>query len=199
MRRADAVTTILLLLGAMSAMASEGPAGSRIREAALRTYVHGMTEAIARAEAGSDTVPVLHDLLVDPSFPRRDNVVAFLAYLGGGDSTPHLVAALSGGALNPALPADDRAALLIPEALGRIAERGDHKALRALLALTRRDSTDGALCPNITIDADLARQAVRALGFTGASAALARLAELKQSTERPGDPDADLTSGVRAA
>ncbi len=198
MRRAGAVTTMLLLLGAMPVIAA-GQLESRIWDAALRTYVHGMTEAIAQEVAEPGAVPLLHELLVDSSFPRRDNVVAFLAYLGGSDSTAHLIASLSRGALDPSLPADDRAALLVPEALGRIAGRGDPRALGALLALTRRDPTDGALSLSITIDADLARQAVRALAFTGSSEALARLAEIERSAERPGEPDADLATGVRAA
>jgi hypothetical protein len=200
MRRAGSATTlVLLLLLAMPALAAQGPEAARIREAALRIYVHGMTAAIAKAEAGADAVPVLHELLVEPGFPRRDNVVAFLAYLGGSDSTPHLLDLLSGGALDPVLPADERAALVVPEALARIAERGDERALRALLALTRRDPTDPALPPNVTIDANLARQAVRALAFTGATSALARLAEIERSLSRAGHVDADLASAVRAA
>jgi hypothetical protein len=199
MRRAGASATTVLLLASASVLASPQPDASRIREAALRTYVHGMTETIAQAEVGTEGVPVLHELLVDPSFPRHDNVVAFLSYLGGSDSTSHLVTSLSLGALDARRPADDRAALLVPEALARIAERGDRRALRALLALTRRDATDGALLPNTVIDADLARQAVRALAFTGASEALARLAEIGQNAKTSGASDSDLASSVAAA
>src|SRR5262245_61411849 len=66
----------------------------RVRQSALQVYMDGMTAEIARTEVGAEGVPALLRLLDDASFPRRDNVVAFLAYLGAGESTPRLMALL---------------------------------------------------------------------------------------------------------
>lgn len=58
-----------------------------VREALETTYVHGVTEEIARDLVGSESVTELVAILEDPSFPRHDNVVAFLAHLGGVSRT----------------------------------------------------------------------------------------------------------------
>jgi hypothetical protein len=110
---------------------------ARIRRAALATYVHGMTDEIAMREVGSGGVPVLLELLRDPAFPRRDNVVAFLAHLPSGSAVADLVRYLEAPWADLRAPANDRALLLVPRALGLIAQSGDESALDALLALTR--------------------------------------------------------------
>ncbi|NIQ86284.1 MAG: hypothetical protein GTN83_16050, partial [Acidobacteria bacterium] len=52
-----------------------------MRRAALATYVHGISEEIAVEAIGTEGWTELLPLLADPEFPRRDNVVAFLAKL----------------------------------------------------------------------------------------------------------------------
>jgi hypothetical protein len=115
------------------------------RRVALGLLVSLAWAAAARVAAGDRVRDVGHAgigellaLLEDPAFPRRDNVVAFLAYLGGPETTPALVRVL-----DHALPAfasieDERALLLVPHALGRIAGRGDPGALEALEAIPQR-------------------------------------------------------------
>lgn len=113
-----------------------GDAEARVERAALGLYIHGMTAAIAEQEVGRDGIPALLRFLEDPAFPRRDNVVAFLAYLGGPESTAALVRLLERRTPPDASIEDRRALLLVPHALGHIAARGDKTALDALLAMT---------------------------------------------------------------
>ncbi len=80
-------TTLLplfaLLAGGTVATASDDDSQARVERAALATYIHGMTDEIALREVGHAGLPALRALLRDPDFPRRDNVVAFMAHLGG--------------------------------------------------------------------------------------------------------------------
>jgi hypothetical protein len=122
----------LLCLAAGVVGAAPGDPAERVRLAALATYVHGMTDEIARSEVGSSGIPHLLDLLRDPQFPRRDNVVAFLAHLAGDEATPALLEHLQRAAALPTTPEENRARLLVPVALGRIAVRGGEVALDAL-------------------------------------------------------------------
>ncbi len=108
----------------------------RVRTASTVTYVHGMTAEIADNEVGRRGLPALLALLEDTAFPRRDNVVAFLAYLGGAESTPALVRLLDRPLPPGSSVEDERALVLVPHALGRIAARGDRSAVEALLAIT---------------------------------------------------------------
>ncbi|HEX6852085.1 MAG TPA: thrombospondin type 3 repeat-containing protein [Candidatus Polarisedimenticolaceae bacterium] len=168
----------LLLLALAAPKASAG-----VRETAERTWIHGMTGEIALREVGRDGVPELLRLLRDPSFTRRDNVVAMLAYLGGPESTPELVAFLENPVASPAIPEEDRALLTAPEALGRIAARGDGAALSFLLATATPGGgpLDGAVARGAygpsTRD-DLVERAIRALAFTGSAEARSRLEAL---------------------
>ncbi len=123
---------ILLLLSVIlgvfhAAVAADG-LEMRVRQAVERTYVHGMTDAIAQAEVGREGIPVLLQLLFEPDLPRRDNVVAFLAHLDGEGITPRLRAFLdqSPGPLEQ--PEEERALLLVPLALARRAAGGDAEA-----------------------------------------------------------------------
>jgi hypothetical protein len=103
-----------------------------VRQAAEVTYVHGMTDDIARSEVGEAGIPILLQLLFEPDLPRRDNVVAFLAHLDGDGMTPRLLAFLdqSPGPLTD--PNEERALLLVPLALARRTARGDAQARAAL-------------------------------------------------------------------
>jgi hypothetical protein len=76
-----AIVLASIVLGVVPAMArpvSQQPTRERVHAAAMVTYIHGMTAEIARDEFGEEAVPVLLDLLADPEFTRRDNVVAVL-------------------------------------------------------------------------------------------------------------------------
>ena len=152
---------VLVLLPARADAVTEG----RVREAATATYVHGMTAEIAQREAGPEAVPALIALLRDPAFPRRDNVVAFLAYLGGAESTAALRRFLDDPPAARETAEEARARVLVPHALGRIAGRGDRGALDALLALTARDGP-------------LREPSVAALAHARGAAARQRLAEI---------------------
>ncbi len=63
----------------------------RVRRNSSMIYIHGITEELALAQIGAEGVPYLLELLRDPDFDRRDNVVAFLAYLAQDVHTPALV------------------------------------------------------------------------------------------------------------
>ncbi len=164
----------------------------RVRTAASAVYFHGMTDEIARRELGPGAVPELLALLADPAFERRDNVVAFLAYLGDGAARDALLAHLDAPAAGLARPEEDRAALLVPEALGRMAARGDDRALDALLRLTAPGgrTVAAAHAPGAApgMADDLAAAALRGLALSGRPAARDRLVDVARgrTTPRPG-------------
>ena len=164
----------------------------RVRAAASAVYFHGMTDEIARRELGPDAVPELLALLVDPAFERRDNVVAFLAYLGDGAARDALLAHLDAPAAGLARPEEDRAALLVPEALGRMAARGDDRALDALLRLTapggRAVAAAYAAGAAPGMADDLAAAALHGLALSGRSKAQDRLVDVARgrTTQRRG-------------
>jgi hypothetical protein len=157
-----------------------------VRQAALATYVHGMTDEIAAGEVGLDGLPHLLDLLSDPEFPRRDNVVAFLAHLHSGAATSALVDFLEDPPVEIDLPAEDRAMLLAPLALGQIAKGGDPAALQALLEMTAPASQGGPLARAAasgvygeSLRDDLVRAALRGLALSGLADAERRLIEIE--------------------
>lgn len=126
----------LCLLTGMVCLAAQpllaGSLEDRVREAARTTYIHGMTQEIADREVGTEGVPYLLELLRDPDFPRRDNVVAFLAYLAYDSESQALADFLSSPRPADKRAADVRARLIVPEALGRIAARGGSVAADVL-------------------------------------------------------------------
>ena len=130
---------------ASPAAASEESRQDDAYQALLRTYIHGMTDELAQEVLGPDALPLLRRLLFDPAFPRRDNVVAFIAHLDEGEATGDLLAFLANPPAGPAIPEEDRALLLTPVALGHIAHRGDPTALESLLEMTGEDSDPGLL------------------------------------------------------
>jgi len=112
----------------------------RVRQAALYTYVHGMTQEIADREVGPEGVPYLVELLRDPEFPRRDNVVAFLIFLGYDSESQKLADLFYDPPADVNTPEEYRARLMVPQALGSIAGRGGAVAeslLRQLAADTQ--------------------------------------------------------------
>jgi hypothetical protein len=177
------------------AMWSWTPAGAGVRDAALSVYVHGMTQEIADRDVGRGGVPELLELLDDSTFPRHDNVVAFLAYLGGVESTQALVRTLDRTVPSDATIEDERALLLVPHALGRIAARGERSALNALLAMTAQD----AALHGIGHRADIRAAAVAALALTGKPEARQRLAAIAAGRIVPDRAHPELASRARAA
>ncbi len=136
--RALCVIGLLLSVTGFAASAvTDAVLAERVRRAALETYIHGMTDEIALREVGPEGIPHLLRLLDDPSFPRRDNVVAFLAHLAGNESSAALLKLLRDPPADRSHPAEDRAALLVPVALGRIAARHQGAALDALHEMDR--------------------------------------------------------------
>ena len=138
-----ALLSILLLLVTSPARAQRPD--PRVTRAALGTWIHGINDEIAEREIGEAGVPALIQLLADPTFPRRDNVVAFLA-LPGRRREPRRRWCSSSQAPPAALtlPEEDRALLLAPQALGQIARRGEPRALEALLEMTENGANGGA-------------------------------------------------------
>jgi len=187
-----------------SARAASDPAAVRL--AAQATYIHGMTAEIAFAEVGPEGVPALIDLLSDPAFDRRDNVVTFLHFLGGAESSPALLAFLADPPRDWTVPEEDRALLLAPGALGAIAGRGDRAALDALLAMTEPESAGGPLAAASGAGAyparmrdDLVERAVRALGPTGSDRARSRLEWIAAAAPDAVTPGRDLRRAAAEA
>ncbi len=180
-------TGLLLMAPALSPAANDA-----VRQAALRDYIHGMTAEIAAAEVGPAGVPALLALLADPDFPRRDNVVAFLTYLGGPRATQALLALLRDPPAPVTIPEEDRALLLAPQALGHIASRGHSAALQALLAMTA-DGAGGEVLARAAAKApgpealrdDLLEMALRGLAFSRQADARARITEIADGTVTP--------------
>src|SRR5882672_3660541 len=194
------IVSLLVSCGIAAASAFAGGGGAsdvevRVRAAAMAVYVHGMTAEIADREVGHGGIGVLLRLLEEPSFPRRDNVVAFLAYLGGPESTPALVRMLDATLPPAASVEDDRALVLVPHALGRIAARGDRGALGALLSMTAQHAAVRA--PGMR--AELREAAVSGLALAGKPAARDRLAAIADGRVVPDPNHPELASRARNA
>jgi hypothetical protein len=180
-----------------------GAQGS-LREVLLRTHIHGITAEISHSQVGEAAVPELLRLLRDPAFPRRDNLVAHLGFLGGADTADALLDLLARPVAGPAVPEEDRALLLAPQSLGRLAARGDDRALDVLLEMTS-PASDGSLlagAASLAADprrylADLEGMALRGLALSGRSESLARLELLAGSPPGPADRDARLSRQAR--
>jgi hypothetical protein len=185
-----ALLSILLFLAVRGAEAQQSDA--RIAQAALRTWIHGVDDELAEREVGEAGVSALIHLLADPSFPRRDNVVALLAHLGGPDATRALAAFLQSPPASLALPQEDRALLLAPQALGQIARRRDPAAVDLLLDMTEHGANGGALAAAAARAAnpaamrdDLLQMALRGLGHSGDPRARGRLQAIAAGQIRP--------------
>ncbi|MBP7146720.1 MAG: thrombospondin type 3 repeat-containing protein [Acidobacteria bacterium] len=175
------------------------PAEERVRQATLRTYIHGMTAEIAAREVGAGGVPALVRLLSEPAFPRPDNVVAFLAELGTAAETAPLLRYLDEAATQR--PEADRALLLVPQALGMIASRGAELPLGILLDATADRAQGGPFAGGRagTVREDLVERAVYGLAWSGHPAALARLEALAAGAVVPLPEGRDLRAAARNA
>jgi hypothetical protein len=164
----------------------------RVVRAAHGTYVHGIGEKLALEEVGSEGVPILLELLRDPTFTRRDNVVAFLAYLGWSDAREALLAHLEHPPASLQIPEEDRALLQVPHALGRMAAQGESGSLDALMAMTADGSGGGVLqraasygsSPEALRD-DLLESAMQGLALAGTASAHERLQDLADDRVQP--------------
>jgi hypothetical protein len=177
--------------GAVTADTSGGLTEAEVREAALVTHFHGISEEIALDAVVPQGVPHLVTLLGDPDFPRRDNVVAFLAWLGSEETVPHLLD-LIGSPPGPAgVPEENRAMLLVPQALGYVASRGSRGALEALLSMTAHGSGGGPLSSPSRAGRvhpsrdNLIEAAIRGLALSGNPEAVDRLHEISEGRVRP--------------
>jgi hypothetical protein len=186
--------------------ASQDDLRARVERAATATYIHGMTDEIAASEVGPEGLEVLRALLQDPGFPRRDNVVAFMAHLGGASEREALLDYLADPVGSPSVPSEDRAFLLAPQSLGRIAFSGDAGALDALLAVTAAGSEGGLLAraarlaPNPdSMRDDLLEMSMIGLAYSGSPAARARLHEIAQGSVLPTSRGRALGASARAA
>jgi len=183
-----------LLAGAGARASSDADLERRVRDAASRLYMHGITAELAESEVGRAGVPTLLRLLDDPGFPRRDNVVAFLVYLGGPESTPSLVRVLDRPLASDARPEDERARWLAPRALGGIAGRGDALALGRLLAMTGHQAFDAQPDPGV----DLLEAAIAGLGLAGRGPARDRLRGIADGRIVPDARRPQLSDRARA-
>jgi len=200
------VALAFLATAAAPTRATQEDLRARVERASLATYIHGMTDEIAMAEVGPEGLESLRALLRDPGFSRRDNVVAFIAHLGGAAEREALLDYLSDPAGSPAVPSEDRALLLAPQSLGRIASSGDAGALDALLAMTAAGSEGGLLAraarvapnPDAMRD-DLLEMSMIGLAHSGSPAARVRLREIAEGSVRPTSRGRALGAPARGA
>ena len=157
------------------------------------TYIHGITPETARRAVPASRRAELPALLADPGFPRRDNLVAFLAHLGGPEATEALRGLLVDPPGDLRRPEEQRALLLAPQALGRIAARGDRRALEILLAMTSASPDESLFAaarrfpdPRVLRD-DLVEAALRGLGWSGLDEAEDRLIDVALGRVVPRD------------
>ncbi len=177
-----------LLLPAVARAASPDDVRSRVVEELGYVYVHGVDEPLARDlvdRLGAGVPVVLRELLADPAFPRRDNVVAFLAHLGGPADRDALLRFMADPPAGWSTPEEDRALLMAPTALGPIARRGDAGALEALLRMTdpatAMELLGGAAAESTNPEAartDLIEKALRGLAWAGTRQARDRLLDV---------------------
>lgn len=201
-----ALALLVCFSAGTSAAAEPAVVAQRVREAALVTYPHGITEDLARQVVGVEGVPHLLDLLRDRDFPRRDNVVALLAWLGRGEAADALVALLDAPVGPGDRPEEDRALLLTPQALGRLAAAGVGGAEDALLDMTAPGAEGGVLGRTAervgrgaALRDDLLQQALRGLAFAGGPRAAARLAAIRDGEVRPTAAGRDLRRSAEEA
>ncbi len=198
-RRRSRALSLLMTVAALTAIAMPAHVAAadhdHVVAACLRLYLHGVSAQLAATEVGADGVPTLLELLADPTFPRHDNVVAFLWHLGGAESTDALVGFLAAPPRPIDDPEEDRAVRLVPEALGQIAGRGAGKALAVLLDMTNPGGTGGPLAGLQVGGADpaayrrsLVARAYRGLAWSGADTARARLEQLAAPARAIVDP-----------
>jgi len=200
------VVGLIVLIGlAGSALAAEDastsdPAAVAVREAMLRLYIHGVTDELAHEVLGPEALPYLRELLVEPGFPQRDNIVAFLAHLDSGDSVDALLTHLDDPAGDPDRPEDQRALWLVPEALGWIA-RHDSDALDALMEFIDsgidRGSTSRSLWP-VNTEPTLHHMALRGLTLSGTQVGREKLQAIVDGDGARSNPIAERAQSARS-
>ena len=177
--------------GAMSDPGPDPGRADRVREAMLGIYVHGVTEELARELLDIDDVPLLVELLQEPGFPRRDNVVAFLGWLDDGAATGAIGGFMIAPPAEVDTPEEFRALLAAPASLGLIARKGDGRALDILLEMTRHGGEGGPWVTGIRASRhagrseDLIEAAMRGLVWSGAPEGRHRLVDLSRGAARP--------------
>ncbi|MDQ7086953.1 MAG: hypothetical protein Q9Q13_03460 [Acidobacteriota bacterium] len=185
------------LAGLLPALAAEDPLTA--------TYIHGITPETARRAVGAEAGERLLAALADPTFPRRDNIVAFLAHLGGPQATGALARLLTDPPADPRRPEEERALLLAPQALGRIAARGDSHALDLLLRMTAATPDESLLASSRRFETPtdwrdaLIEAAVRGLGWSGLPAARNRVSDIALGRLVPGGMSRDPAEAALAA
>jgi hypothetical protein len=163
---------VLALLLLTIPIAAREDVEERVRSAVGRIYFHGIDAELAQREIGLEGVPSLLEMLDDPDCERRDNVVAFLTYLGGDETVPGLMRLIEFPPADVARPEEDRSLLMAPDALGRIATRGSVVALDALRRITDAPAGDGPIHRAVqrgrypaTMGSDLLERAVLGLAL----------------------------------
>jgi len=199
-----AVALVVASVVTLSQASEEISRDAEYREALLHTYIHGINDELAQQVLGPGALPLLRTLLFDPDFPRRDNVVAFIAHLDHGESTSDLLAFVSAPPAGWSTPEEDRALLLAPVALGHIARRGDRAALDALFDMTTDGGDGGPLASAAAVGhapdsrrADLLEMALRGLAFSGDPVARDRLVDVDLGRNVPGAVSRDLSAAAR--
>lgn len=195
MHRTALITASLaaLVFASSPADAQRSRVASAVEQAASRTYFHGMTRDIAFAEVGLAGVAELRRLLEDPTFARRDNVVAMLGFLADDAAVVALVDQLYAPSGDLRRPEDERALLLVPQALGHAAAEGSRQALDVLLQVTESEAGGGILQyaashvdePDRMLS-DLLGSAATGLANSGQSSAARRLHGLATGAVDPG-------------
>jgi len=184
--------------GSISAAGADEGRAAVVREAMMGLYIHGVTEDLARDVLVLEDVPLLIELLHEPSFPRRDNVVSFLAMLDDGSATGDILAFMVDPPADVDVPEELRAHLAAPQALGYFAKRGDRRALETLLELTRQGGEGGAYLggarrsSNRGLVDDVLESAMRGLALTGNPIARQRLQAIARETVAPRPNGRDL-------
>ena len=194
----------LTLSGSASAGDLAASRAETVREAMLHTYIHGVDEVLAAEVLDPGDEVHLLELLRDDAFPRRDNIVAFLAFVGNDDVVPGLLQRLARRPQGNPRPEDDRARLMTPQALGHIAARGGSTALDVLMEWTGPGS-DGRLLRNTAAgrpDEDaffttLMEMALRGLALSRHEEARGRLADVSSGAVQLPGRLRDLSAAAR--
>lgn len=195
-----------LSLSISSAVADE----ERWQRALETTYVHGIDESIAREEIGTEGINYLNQQLLNDGHPRRDNIVAFLGWLGDDTSVNALTEFLENPPITLERVEEDRAALLVPLALGDIARRGEKGARLAkqeLLKMTAHDRDGSELLKKASARRssrpekyrdDLLEQAIFGLARSGKLAGAKRLRSVAFGAVIPARGGRDLRKSAQA-
>ena len=212
MTRLFQITTFLVASSLLLSMATTSVFADEAKwdEALSRTYIHGIDEKLANEEIGAAGVPYLLTQLDNPDQQRRDNVVAFLGWLGDAQTVDALVQFLEDPPAGLDRVEEDKAALLAPLALGDIARRkgtGHRKARKKLLSFTQ-DGKDGLILQQAGARRssnaqqyrdDLLEQVVYGLARSGKSSALKRLQSISKGGIIPARGSRDLRPTAKNA